>query len=945
MKQSITKKIISAVLLFCLTFTYFITPFSVKKADAILGFGDISFTTITADIPELIYKAVAKVVGVFLEKWKKRMITMLTNDMVNWIQNGTKPRFITDFKKFAKKAADQAAGEAIGDAFLSDKIDICQPFKAQVNILVNRVRTIKEPQVRCTLGDITENIGNLKEQLFAFGEDFYKGNWSAWMSLHEEYNSVPGSYLATKDIITTKAAQGTAAATAELTTGGGFLSSKKCAEYERQLFDIILPDGTIVETGVSPEVGDVKFLTDQQEWLSGKLKEYNLSANGDYGIAPSGQTEKSGKLSPLMDMDDLPPASKCIETTNVTPGKVIGDQISHLLQKTGIDNLTESDTLNQILNALIDAAVNRVAREGLSMVKVGKGSWTSPPKGGSGSNRQVQQTDTFGVESARALELLKTAVGVRTSAQELVKTLEQLADHPENRQYLRRRLGLKTGSEGKVIMRSFYYAGDPYETIPAALDTSLQCSHISEDGDAGSAIDKCLFGSNRTIGSVGEVDSKPWPDKKDFNSENNNPGPYLANQDLAYAIANVLYMFQYDKDTGVPMIKNTIPANKQSCELADLTFTFTPDDSAYLPFIDNQNSGDDNTGLKQMMWRSTKNSFPKEITNNNPLSYILASQWIGNLDTLVANLEPVRQDYEQIAESYTALIDGLADQIYSAKTEVEYISRLMPPVMDYASVLSDYDKAGRTAGLIIRLKNYSNALTGKYDVTWRQARDALGNGVVDKTYPDDGLATDDIALDTARELLLKAQADTRAEWLAMQDRAIAGTDNILKEQAQKKQPIIVRASKLIVNSLTTLVTTETSNANDSVQTGMSPSDAVAKAVNEKYEVATPDEKNRINFSVDLITSDLEDREARINKELRGSGDKLGKFEIEREKRVQLGLEGGNTEWAKYFRNRFVYAYVVMLYNFYRFHFTGVDLSTSARRGCDQTPQIEYVEYD
>ena len=85
----------SAVFISLLGFV-FLSPVAVKKADAIIGIGDISFTTVTVDIPRIIYQTGAKIAGVFLRQLKKKMLAQIQNDLVNWVQGGGKPRFLTN---------------------------------------------------------------------------------------------------------------------------------------------------------------------------------------------------------------------------------------------------------------------------------------------------------------------------------------------------------------------------------------------------------------------------------------------------------------------------------------------------------------------------------------------------------------------------------------------------------------------------------------------------------------------------------------------------------------------------------------------------------------------------------------------------------------------------------------------------------------------------------
>ncbi|MEK9174404.1 MAG: hypothetical protein AAB725_00325, partial [Patescibacteria group bacterium] len=126
------KKIISVGVLVSILGFYFAAPFTVKKADAVLGFGDITFNTTLGDIPRLLFQIGEKIVKFGLERLKKRMLTQIQNDLVNWVQNSGEPRFIKDPGKFIKDNIDTTAAKEIDKLFLSKNINICSPFKANV---------------------------------------------------------------------------------------------------------------------------------------------------------------------------------------------------------------------------------------------------------------------------------------------------------------------------------------------------------------------------------------------------------------------------------------------------------------------------------------------------------------------------------------------------------------------------------------------------------------------------------------------------------------------------------------------------------------------------------------------------------------------------------------------------------------------------------------------
>jgi hypothetical protein len=62
---------------------------------------------------------------------------------------------------------------------------------------------------------------------------------------------------------------------------------------------------------------------------------------------------------------------------------------------------------------------------------------------------------------------------------------------------------------------------------------------------------------------------------------------------------------------------------------------------------------------------------------------------------------------------------------------------------------------------------------------------------------------------------------------------------------------------------------------------------------------------------------LDARDARITRVSSDIANQIGKFPADKEERVQLGLDGGDSEWEKYFKNRQQFVYLSMINDFYK----------------------------
>lgn len=150
---------------------------------------------------------------------KRRLLDIVVDDIVLWIQGGGEPRFVSDWSGFLEEAANVAVGDftrEIGAGFL------CSPFSLQVQLTLLPVKKFSQA-VTCTLDDIVGNIQN-------FYNDFRNGGWLAFnQSLAPQNNYFGASILGAIELQKRiEAAQG--AALNEAQAGAGFLSYKECAE-------------------------------------------------------------------------------------------------------------------------------------------------------------------------------------------------------------------------------------------------------------------------------------------------------------------------------------------------------------------------------------------------------------------------------------------------------------------------------------------------------------------------------------------------------------------------------------------------------------------------------------------------------------------------------------------------------------------------------------------
>lgn len=148
-----------------------------------------------------------------------KILAMVTNDIIRWINGGEEPRFISNWVGYLRNAAMDAGGifvQLLGFGFL------CQPFQAQIQVAIRSASMPYQSYARCTLGSMGANLGSFFNN-FAGG-----GGWNTWLQVIQPQNNFYGSYLMAQDEYYRRIYEAAEAAKNEGLASGGFVSPKKC---------------------------------------------------------------------------------------------------------------------------------------------------------------------------------------------------------------------------------------------------------------------------------------------------------------------------------------------------------------------------------------------------------------------------------------------------------------------------------------------------------------------------------------------------------------------------------------------------------------------------------------------------------------------------------------------------------------------------------------------
>lgn len=257
------KKIFIIYLIGFLSLGIFVMP---KKAEAIFGVGDTTFAfetnpaligaatgsaasnaTLTT---ETITRNLAKIV---MEGVKRRILNMVVDQIIGWIQGEGKPLFITDWQAFLKDAGSAAVGDLayqLGLGFL------CSPFSVQVQLSI-----LQPPRfgsyITCTLEDIVNNMDN-------FYADFRTGGWFALNEMWNPQNNFYGSVLLAMNEKNQRRAGASEASILESVASQGFLGTRKCDETGQYCF-ITTPGAQIGALAAKALGSDIDYLVNAQD--------------------------------------------------------------------------------------------------------------------------------------------------------------------------------------------------------------------------------------------------------------------------------------------------------------------------------------------------------------------------------------------------------------------------------------------------------------------------------------------------------------------------------------------------------------------------------------------------------------------------------------------------------------------------------------------------------
>ena len=323
MKLFLKKSTITFLLVLTLL-TGFVSPL---KTHAIFGLADITVNPegVIGWIWNVGEVALNTFLKASLEAAKKRLLNQITDQIVNWIQNGQEPRFLSDFSGFLSDTAQVAAGDVARDVGLGNLCTGISPTRIRIQL----EQPYFSQRVSCTLNQI---VGNVER----FSNSFANGGWIGYQELLKPQNNRYGVELLVQGGLEKRVGLTGEANKLEVETGQGFKSTKECLEW------------TLYAN------------------INGKTEVVGQIHQNDEGFSP----DPSKPPAVAAGGETTNQQWRCTEDRATTPGTVIAKGLEKALYS-DIDFLVNSSggNITTYLGVILDAAINRVIKEGVKGVQ------------------------------------------------------------------------------------------------------------------------------------------------------------------------------------------------------------------------------------------------------------------------------------------------------------------------------------------------------------------------------------------------------------------------------------------------------------------------------------------------------------------------------------------------------------------------------------------------
>ncbi len=328
---------------------------------------------------------------ILLETLKKRVLDQIVNQTINWINGNGDPKFVTDFNGFLRGAGDVAVGDLLQEINLGS---MCQPFKLRVQFDLQNTYFGSSPfnqRASCSITRVVENLNN-------FYTDFNQGGWVGYAELLKPQNNYYGAYLLAEDEASRRQSAAVDVAGREVSAANGFLNTKVCHEWQG-----VRNSGSVIADNLQIDL-------------------VTQPVNSDFDFPDPNNAPPNGTLG--ADNWRCSPSSETIST----PGQLLAGVTTRALN-VQTDSIISAQTFQQYAAAIIDAAINRLIKEGVKGfqgILTDHNSQSYTTKYGSGSVDSETQTAGSAYTGATNAEIQSTKSDLQKNLVSLNSTRKDL---------------------------------------------------------------------------------------------------------------------------------------------------------------------------------------------------------------------------------------------------------------------------------------------------------------------------------------------------------------------------------------------------------------------------------------------------------------------------------------------------------------------------------------
>jgi len=272
------------------------------------------------------------------ETIKNSLLFQLSNQIVDWIQNGQQPQFIKNPGKFLSDTAILAVNRSISQL----APNLCSSFRDQVVVQIPGYSEQTNPfyqPVTCTINQVVSNVED-------FYNNFQNGGWLAYSEVWQPQNNYFGASMLANSLVTSQATAATQAAQNDLNQGNGFASQVQCTEWV--LYSPVTTGGVTQSIMNSLElVGNTYYAPDYSN-VQG------ATADGNPPAVPATAPADSHW--------------QCNATQKTTPGTVAANLTQQASAST-LTNLNQTSDVEAFMSTIQDAIVNKLVKGGVTGLK------------------------------------------------------------------------------------------------------------------------------------------------------------------------------------------------------------------------------------------------------------------------------------------------------------------------------------------------------------------------------------------------------------------------------------------------------------------------------------------------------------------------------------------------------------------------------------------------